>query len=298
MTFNHRIGYLMALSMTGFSFKEADTQQGILLLEFRSLNNRYLELQVKLDESLRSFEPMIRDLISAEIKRGKVDCRIYFKSKTHALDVKNVDPAKLKQLASSVDEIAKHFSHVQPINALDILKTSEIMHDQSVDMNVLEQDLKKNLKEALIEIQLSKAREGEKLQKILLDKLKDIEVLIGEAKKILPVLIKDYQTKIENKFKEALIAIDDDRLKQEFLIFIQKMDIDEELNRITSHIDEVRRLLKTDGAIGKKLDFMMQELNREANTLGSKSISPKTSQISVDLKVLIEQMREQIQNIE
>jgi uncharacterized protein (TIGR00255 family) len=195
---------------------------------------------------------MIRDLISAEIKRGKVDCRIYFKSKTHALDVKNVDPAKLKQLASSVDEIAKHFSHVQPINALDILKTSEIMHDQSVDMNMLEQDLKKNLKEALLEIQLSKAREGEKLQKILLDKLKDIEGLVGEAKKILPILIKDYQTKIEDKFKQALIAIDDDRLKQEFLIFIQKMDIDEELNRITSHIDEVRRLLKTDGAIGKK----------------------------------------------
>ena len=288
----------MALSMTGFSFKEADTEQGILLLEFRSLNNRYLELQVKLDESLRSFEPMIRDLISAEIKRGKVDCRIYFKSKTHALDVKNVDTIKLKQLVTSVNEIAKYFPHIQPINALDILKTTEIMHDQSVNINLLEQDLKKNLKEALIEIQASKAREGEKLQKILLDKLKDIEMLVDEAKKILPVLIKEYQTKIENKFKDALIAIDDDRLKQEFLIFVQKMDIDEELNRITSHIDEVRRLLKTDGAIGKKLDFMMQELNREANPLGSKSISPKTSQISVDLKVLIEQMREQIQNIE
>jgi uncharacterized protein (TIGR00255 family) len=288
----------MVLSMTGFSFKEADTEQGTLLLEFRSLNNRYLELQVKLDDSLRSFEPMIRDLISTEIKRGKVDCRIYFKSQTHALDVKNVDPTKLKQLASSVNEIAKNFSHVQPINPLDILKTSEIMRDQSISMNLLEQDLRKNLKEALIEIQASKAREGEKLQKILLDKLKDIEVLVGEAKKILPVLIKEYQVKIEDKFKEALIAIDDDRLKQEFLIFIQKMDIDEELNRITSHVDEVRRLLKKDGAIGKKLDFMMQELNREANTLGSKSISLKTSQISVDLKVLIEQMREQIQNIE
>jgi len=288
----------MALSMTGFSFKEADTQQGILLLEFRSLNNRYLELQVKLDESLRTFEPMIRDVISSEIKRGKVDCRIYFKSKSNALDVKNVDPVKLKQLANSVSEIGKHFPHVQAINPLDILKTSEIMHDQSLDINLLEQDLKKNLKEALIEIQASKAREGEKLQKILLDKLKEIEILVEEAKKILPTLIKEHQSKIENKFKEALIAIDEDRLKQEFLIFIQKMDIDEELNRITSHIDEVRRLLKIDGQIGKKLDFMMQELNREANTLGSKSISPKTSQISVDLKVLIEQMREQIQNIE
>ena len=288
----------MALSMTGFSFKEADTQQGILLLEFRSLNNRYLELQVKLDESLRTFEPMIRDVISSEIKRGKVDCRIYFKSKSNALDVKNVDLVKLKQLANSVSEIGKHFPHVQPINPLDILKTSEIMHDQSLDINLLEQYLKKNLKEALIEIQASKAREGEKLQKILLDKLKEIEILVGEAKKILPTLIKEHQSKIENKFKEALIAIDEDRLKQEFLIFIQKMDIDEELNRITSHIDEVRRLLKIDGQIGKKLDFMMQELNREANTLGSKSISPKTSQISVDLKVLIEQMREQIQNIE
>jgi uncharacterized protein (TIGR00255 family) len=241
---------------------------------------------------------MIRDLISAEIKRGKVDCRIYFKPKNHILDVKNVDPLKLKQLATSVDEIAKHFPHVQPVNALDILKTSEIMRDQSVDMNLLEQDLKKNLKEALKEIQASKAREGEKLQKILLEKLKEIEMLVDDAKKILPVLIKEYQAKIENKFKEALISIDDDRLKQEFLIFIQKMDIDEELSRIASHIDEARRLLKIDGAIGKKLDFMMQELNREANTLGSKSISPKTSQISVDLKVLIEQMREQIQNIE
>jgi len=288
----------MALSMTGFSFKEADTEQGILLLEFRSLNNRYLELQVKLDESLRTFEPMIRDVISSEIKRGKVDCRIYFKSKTNALDVKNVDPIKLKQLANSVNEIGKYFPQIEPINPLDILKTSEIMHDQSLDINLLEQDLKKNLKEALIEIQASKAREGEKLQKILLDKLKEIEILVGEAKKILPTLINEHQSKIENKFKEALIAIDEDRLKQEFLIFIQKMDIDEELNRISSHIDEVRRLLKIDGQIGKKLDFMMQELNREANTLGSKSISPKTSQISVDLKVLIEQMREQIQNIE
>jgi len=288
----------MALSMTGFSFKEADTQQGILLLEFRSLNNRYLELQVKLDESLRTFEPMIRDVISSEIKRGKVDCRIYFKSKTNALDVKNVDPIKLKQLANSVNEIGKYFPQIEPINPLDILKTSEIMHDQSLDIHLLEKDLKKNLKEALIEIQASKAREGEKLQKILLDKLKEIEILVGEAKKILPTLINEHQSKIENKFKEALIAIDEDRLKQEFLIFIQKMDIDEELNRITSHIDEVRRLLKIDGQIGKKLDFMMQELNREANTLGSKSISPKTSQISVDLKVLIEQMREQIQNIE
>jgi len=288
----------MALSMTGFSFKEADTEQGILLLEFRSLNNRYLELQVKLDESLRTFEPMIRDVISSEIKRGKVDCRIYFKSKTNALDVKNVDPIKLKQLANSVNEIGKYFPQIEPINPLDILKTSEIMHDQSLDIHVLEKDLKKNLKEALIEIQASKAREGEKLQKILLDKLKEIEILVGEAKKILPTLINEHQSKIENKFKEALIAIDEDRLKQEFLIFIQKMDIDEELNRISSHIDEVRRLLKIDGQIGKKLDFMMQELNREANTLGSKSISPKTSQISVDLKVLIEQMREQIQNIE
>jgi uncharacterized protein (TIGR00255 family) len=241
---------------------------------------------------------MIRDAISAEIKRGKVDCRIYFKSKTNALDVKNVDPVKLKQLANSVNEIGKHFPQIQPINPLDILKTSEIMHDQSLDINLLEQDLKKNLKEALIEIQASKAREGEKLQKILLDKLKEIEILAGEAKKILPTLIKEYQSKIENKFKEALIAIDEDRLKQEFLIFMQKMDVDEEINRLTSHIDEVRRLLKIDGQIGKKLDFMMQELNREANTLGSKSISPKTSQISVDLKVLIEQMREQIQNIE
>ena len=140
----------MALSMTGFSFKEADTKQGILLLEFRSLNNRYLELQVKLDESLRSFEPMIRDAISAEIKRGKVDCRIYFKSKTNALDVKNVDPVKLKQLANSVNEIGKHFPQIQPINPLDILKTSEIMHDQSLDINLLEQNLKKNLKEDLI----------------------------------------------------------------------------------------------------------------------------------------------------
>jgi len=288
----------MALSMTGFSFKEADTEQGILLLEFRSLNNRYLELQVKLDESLRTFEPMIRDVISSEIKRGKVDCRIYFKSKTNALDVKNIDPIKLKQLANSVNEIGKYFPQIEPINPLDILKTSEIMHDQSLDIHVLEKDLKKNLKEALIEIQASKAREGEKLQKILLDKLKEIEILVGEAKKILPTLINEHQSKIENKFKEALIAIDEDRLKQEFLIFIQKMDIDEELNRISSHIDEVRRLLKIDGQIGKKLDFMMQELNREANTLGSKSISPKTSQISVDLKVLIEQMREQIQNIE
>jgi len=288
----------MAFSMTGFSFREADTAQGILLLEFRSLNNRYFDLQVKLDESLRSFEPMIRDLISAEIKRGKVDCRIYFKPKMQALDVKNLDTVKLKQLATSVDEIAKYFPHVQPINALDILKTTEIMYDQSFNVNLLEQDLKKNLKEALIEIQASKAREGEKLQKILMGKLKEIEVLIDEAKKILPVLIKDYQTRIENKLKDALIAIDDDRLKQEFLIFLQKMDIDEELNRIISHIDEVRYLLKTDDAIGKKLDFMMQELNREANTLGSKSISFKTSQISVDLKVLIEQMREQIQNIE
>jgi uncharacterized protein (TIGR00255 family) len=288
----------MILSMTGYASQEYNTSGGILLLELRSVNHRYLELQLKLDDNLRVFEATVREQIQAKLGRGKVDCRLSL-VRNNALEAAPVlNHSVLQQIAENAKTAAQYFPHTQPVNMLEILQMPGVMATAVLDIDALENDLKTVLNTVLQDLIAAKAREGEKLKVIILARLQEIEQHVAKVKPMMPALVKQYQEKLTAKLHEANASNDDERVRQEIILFAQRIDVDEELVRLTSHIEEVKRILNATAAAGKRLDFLMQEMNREANTLGSKSVAVETSKISMELKVLIEQMREQIQNIE
>lgn len=288
----------MILSMTGFASREINSLNGVLLIEIRSVNHRYLELQLRLDDNLRAFEATTRELIQAKLGRGKVDCRISLMRDAATSRLPQLNHTVLQQIAESAKTAAQYFPHTQPVNMLEILRMPGVIESEALDADTLEADLKAALNLVLQDLIEAKAREGAKLKAIILDRLQQIEQQVVKVKPMMPALIKQYQEKLTAKLREAHASNDDERIRQEMVLFAQRIDVDEELVRLTSHIEEVKRILNAGGAVGKRLDFLMQELNREANTLGSKSVAIETSQISMELKVLIEQMREQIQNIE
>ena len=288
----------MILSMTGYASQEYNTSGGILLLELRSVNHRYLELQLKLDDNLRSFEASVRELIQAKLGRGKVDCRLSLVRNIAADSAPQLNHSVLQQIAENAKTAAQYFPHTQPVNMLEILQMPGVISTTALDADALETDLKTVLNTVLQDLVAAKSREGEKLKTIILDRLQEVESLVAKVKPMMPALVKQYQEKLTAKLREAHASNDDERIRQEMVLFVQRIDVDEELVRLTAHIAEVKRILNASAAAGKRLDFLMQEMNREANTLGSKSVAIETSQISMELKVLIEQMREQIQNIE
>ncbi len=288
----------MILSMTGFASQEYNTTSGILLLELRSVNHRYLELLIKPDDNMRNFESTIRELIQAKLGRGKVDCRLSL-VRNNALQASPVlNHSVLQQIAENAKTAAQYFPHTQPMNMLEILRMPGVLQTEALDSEALESDLKTALNAALDDLIAAKAREGEKLKAIILDRLAQITQHVIKVKPMMPALVQQYQQKLSTKLAEAHASNDDERIRQEMVLFAQRIDVDEELSRLSTHIDEVKRILNAGAAVGKRLDFLMQEMNREANTLGAKSVAIETSQISMELKVLIEQMREQIQNIE
>ena len=287
----------MTASMTGFCFKEKQIKGGSLIIELKTLNSRYFELNLKLADQLRIYESRVREMISAKVSRGKVDCKIFLKIDENQSRVYSVDPKALKAVVNASEKIAKSLKNPAPINPLDILDLLSIQSKTDLDKNIRKEVL--SLLDGSLEMLLKdRQREGSKIRIVILKNIRSVELLVGRAKKIMPTVIKKYQSKIIKKFKEALLDTEDSRLKQEFLLFIQKSDITEEIDRIESHIIELRRLINGSSPSGKKMDFLMQEFNREANTIGSKAVSVDISTISVELKVYIEQIREQIQNIE
>ena len=288
----------MILSMTGYASQEYNTKQGVLMVECRSVNHRYLELQLKLDDNLRVFEATARELIQAKLGRGKVDIRMSMMREAGMDSVPQLNHTVLQQIAESAKSAAQYFPHTQPVNMLDILRMPGVMMSKAIDTDALEADFKQVLNQVLQHLIDARAREGEKLKAVILDRLQQIEQHVTKVKPMMPNLVAQYQAKLSAKLHEATNSHDDDRIRQEMVLYAQRIDVDEELSRLDSHISEVKRILQAGGAVGKRLDFLMQEMNREANTLGSKSVAVETSQISMELKVLIEQMREQIQNIE
>lgn len=286
------------LSMTGFAAVEHEITGGVLLVELRSVNHRYLELHLKLDDTMRSFEPQVRELISAKLGRGKVECRLSVMPLANAAKTQQLNHEVLQQLAELSQAVKNYFPQSQPVNLLDVLRMPGVMISNNINIDDLPNALTLALTEALQSLIEARMREGEKLKALIFERLNEAELLVAKVKPLLPQLIKNYQEKLTTKFQEALSTVDDERIRQELSLFAQKIDVDEELTRLTAHVSEVKRNLNGKGAAGKRLDFLMQELNREANTLGSKSVSTETSQVSMELKVLIEQMREQIQNIE
>ncbi len=288
----------MIFSMTGYATHTAVVGKALVTIDLRSVNQRYLEIGFRLPDELRAQEPVIREAIAQRLSRGKVECRISQTPLPEAAQDIGLNGAILESLARWQDEVRKRFPDAAPLGMAEILRWNGVLALPEGGTADVSRDLLAAVGAALDDLAASRRREGEKLEKHIAERLDRAEALIADAAALLPNILSAYQEKLASRLKEALGEAGNERLAQEFALFAQKIDVDEELSRFAAHVKEVRRTLGKGGAVGKRLDFLMQELNREANTLGSKSVSAETTRISVELKVLIEQMREQIQNIE
>lgn len=288
----------MILSMTGFAATSREFPGGLLSLEIRSVNHRYLDLQMRLPEELRIIEPQLRELISAKVSRGKLECRVGINQVDSAAPTLELNQAMLQRLIEVSQQVREQAGENRGLSVGELMRWPGVMKSNELAPEVLQQLCTASLAAALLDFNASRGREGEKLKAVLEERIAGMEAIVAAIKPKLPAILEAHMSKLSSRLQEALGNVDEDRLKQEFALFAQKIDVDEELARLSTHLSEVRRILKAGGQSGKRLDFLMQELNREANTLGSKSVSTETTQASVELKVLIEQMREQIQNIE
>jgi uncharacterized protein (TIGR00255 family) len=292
-------GAISALrSMTGYAVDTCDLPGGQLSLELRAVNSRFLDLTFRMGEDFRALEPALRALIGDQVKRGKLECRVNFTPREDAALPGGLNTPLLVQLQTLSSAAQAAFPDARPLAVHEILRWPGMLGDTAPDPQALHAAALKLMESALVQFNASRAREGDKLKAIILERVVGIRGHVERIRPRTPEIVAAYRDKISKRLEELLPTADHDRINQEVILFAQKIDVDEELDRLTTHLDEVSRALNAGGAAGKRLDFLMQELNREANTLGSKSASMELTQTSVELKVLIEQMREQIQNIE
>lgn len=291
-------GDAMICSMTGFSAVAVELDSGSLALEIRSVNHRYLDLQLRIPEELRIFEAALREAISTQMTRGKVECRVSFTPRATANIPARINLPLLRQLAVWNTEVLDVFPGARELGVADILRWNGVLENDALPADKLHDNVLQLAQQALLEFNAARAREGEKLKVFLLQRVEHINALrVGIAPRI-PAAIKAYEAKLRARLLEALANHEDERVLQEISLFASKIDVDEELSRLHSHLTEMERVLDKGGSVGKRLDFLMQELHREANTLGSKSVDAEVSRASMEMKILIEQMREQIQNLE
>jgi uncharacterized protein (TIGR00255 family) len=284
--------------MTAFARKEKQGEWGSLQLELRSVNHRYLELSPRLPEELRQLEPKIRERVNQQLGRGKVDCNVRYQPPQTVAGELAVNTELVKQLAHASREVDGIIYNPAPVNSLDVLRWPGVLESPGIDEQQLHAELLSLLDQALQELDDNRRREGEKLKAIILLRCDAIEEVVRTVRERLPEILAGLRRRLQERLAELKQELDQERLEQEMVMLAQKLDVDEEMDRLATHIEEVRRVLQSDEPVGRRLDFLMQELNREANTLGSKSADSETTKASVELKVLIEQMREQIQNIE
>lgn len=286
-------------SMTGFAAVTGEVVGGRIAIELKSVNHRYLEFQTRMSEDIRALEGAMREQIAATLTRGKVDCRVTL-TKDESESVSEPDREVLLALKQSEAAILSHFNaSARPLSVWEVMHSPGVMAAAEMNVESLKSPLLALFANAVSELDATRAREGEKLAAMIVERLDGIAALTTQIAPLVPQMVASYEEKLRQRIADAdLNAASDDRLKQEVVLFASRIDIAEELNRLGAHVSEVRRVLKGGGAIGKRLDFLMQELNRESNTLGSKSVSTESTKVSIELKVLIEQMREQIQNIE
>ncbi len=284
--------------MTGYAQAVAELPAGNLSLELRAVNSRFLELNFRMGEEFRSLDPVLRERIGDQVKRGKLECRINFNPNEGAGLPNQLDREVLAKLARLSEEAMQAMPNARPLTAADILRWPGILGQQALDIEALQATLLKLLDQALTDFNQSRAREGDKLKTVLLERVAAIRAQVAALRPKAPAIVAAFRDKLTRRIEELMANPDPERLMQEVALFAQKADVDEELDRLETHLSEVERVLSAGGAAGKRLDFLMQELNREANTLGSKAAANDLSQTAVELKVLIEQMREQIQNIE
>jgi uncharacterized protein (TIGR00255 family) len=288
----------MIASMTGFAAAALETPQGSLAVELKTVNHRYLEFQTRIPDELRPLEPAMREAVAARLTRGKVDCRITFTPIASAARSMIPDTAALTALHAASHQVLAEFPDARPLSISEILHWPGVLADESLSPDRAKDAVLGIVDKAIRELNQSRAREGAKLESVLRERLDAMSELVQEAGPLLPGAVKAFQDKLAAKIAEAGAAPSDERVHQEIVLYAARIDVDEEIQRLQTHIAEFRRVLDKGGACGKRLDFLCQELNREANTLGSKSVANEMTRISVELKVLIEQMREQVQNIE
>jgi len=288
----------MILSMTGFAAVAAELPGLSVAVELRSVNHRYLDVTVKLPDELRALETALRERLAAALKRGKVECRVALARAAGASAALAVDPKRVAALAEAASEVRHLVPSAAPLSAAEILRWPGVLIEPTVAADTLAETVGTLVDRALAELAAARAREGAKLADVLLARCADIEAQVVRVAPRIPAIHAAYVEKLGTRLREAGLDANDERLKQELALFASKVDVAEELARLTTHVAEVRRVLAQGGSAGKRLDFLAQELHREANTLGSKSVDAELSQASLELKVAIEQMREQVQNLE
>ncbi len=286
----------MLKSMTAFSRKESVNDWGALVWEMRSVNHRYLDVSLRLADELRLIEPQVRDKLTSKLSRGKVEVSLRFKPSQKISSQIAVNEA----LAAQVVEAAKsiQLSDSQPMSALEVLRWPGVVGQAEADFGPLQQLALELFDITLADYIETREREGDKTAKMLTDRCDAIDKIVEQVRVLRPVLIERQHAKLIAKIEELNVEHDTGRLEQELVYIAQRLDVEEELDRLTAHLSELRDILKRNEPVGRRLDFLVQEFNREANTLSSKSSDAETTALSVDLKVMIEQMREQVQNIE
>jgi uncharacterized protein (TIGR00255 family) len=285
-------------SMTGYAAQDRDLGQASLHLELKSVNNRFLDLNFRCAEELRFLEMPIREKLTAAIGRGKLDFRLYLQMSNGASAQLTPNLELVGQLATLASQVQHILPAAPPLTVADILRWPGVLANEAISPERLQTECLSLLDIVLAEFLASRAREGARLTDVLRERAARMRAEVAKVEPMVPVAIADYAGRLATKLREAVAALDEDRIRQEIGVFATKIDVAEELARLVTHLAEVERVLAKGGAVGKRLDFLMQELNREANTLASKSVSAAVTAIALELKLLIEQMREQVQNLE
>jgi len=285
-------------SMTAFARESDESGLGSLALEIRSVNHRYLECLFKLPEALRGLEPNLRQLVQTALSRGKLDVQLRWQMPTGAETELAINDQHLQQLVAALEQVQQQIPAAQAPTSLEILQWPGIVAPVAEDQSSLTERVLTLFERALVNLSESRAREGGKLQTFILERLQLVKVEVQAARERMPELLLQQRQRLESRLADLDADVEPGRVEQELVILTQKADVEEELDRLQAHVEEVERVLNKGGPCGRRLDFLMQELNREANTLSSKSIAGSTTRNAVELKVLIEQMREQIQNLE
>ena len=295
-------------SMTGYAVVKRESNAGTLAIELKSVNSRFLDLQFRINDELRSLEPMLREAIMARAARGKVECRLSFGRKEQSESSLAVNEALLAALNTAQRKVLATFSDARPMSVNELLRWPGVLSESELGQDSLQADVQAALRDTLDAFVISRQREGASLETMLLSRIDDIEHIVARITPLVPESVEQFRQKAIERMQEALgQAVGDgstlptdlqDRIRQEVTLYGIRVDVAEELTRLSGHLTETRAILKKGGQVGKRLDFMMQELNREANTLGSKAAVKELSEASMQMKLLIEQMREQVQNLE
>lgn len=284
--------------MTGFGRVEVELSSFQLQWEVRSVNHRYLDVQFKLPEGFRAIEQELRQIVTAGARRGKVDVSLSINRTAEQAGATKLNLIVSRQIIEHLETLAKEMKNPAPISPVAVLRWPGVLSEEEIDSQTIVPRAIESLQSAIGALCDSRAREGEKIQVMLEQRCVEIDSLVDKVRRRLPDVLIEIRQRLQQRVDSLNAQVDNDRLEQEIVILAQKLDVSEELDRLNAHVNEVRSTFTSNEPIGRRLDFLMQELNREANTLGSKSADSETTQQAVDLKVLIEQMREQVQNVE